>query len=93
MIEWTRFYYQLELNSYSNLQVSERKIHELVKAEKLGGYVECSALLGGEKVEEVFQASVKLSLIRLGVTNAENVGSDSKKETKKTIKDIFRLLF
>ena len=47
--------------------MSERKIKEFVKEEKLGGYVECSALVGGDEIEEVFQTGARLSLIQLGV--------------------------
>ena len=54
-------------NHYFNYQVEEKQIHELVKEEILDGYVECSALRGGEKVNEVFQKAGRLSLIQLGV--------------------------
>ena len=51
-------------------QVSERKIKDIVREEKLDGYVECSALAnGGEKIDDVFQSAARLSLIQLGITS------------------------
>ena len=52
------------------MQVSERKIKDIVREEKLDGYVECSALAnGGEKIDDVFQSAARLSLIQLGITS------------------------
>lgn len=59
--------------------MSERKIRELIKEEKLDGYVECSALVGGDKIEEVFQTSVRLSLLQLGVTDPDNLKSETER--------------
>ena len=50
--------------------MSERKIKDIVREEKLDGYVECSALAnGGEKIDDVFQSAARLSLIQLGITS------------------------
>ena len=60
----------LSLKRHFAVQVSERKIKDIVREEKLDGYVECSALAnGGEKIDDVFQSAARLSLIQLGVTS------------------------
>ena len=59
-----------DLKRHFVAQVSERKIKDIVREEKLDGYVECSALAnGGEKIDDVFQSAARLSLIQLGITS------------------------
>jgi len=47
-------------------EVSEKRIRQLVKESKFDGYIECSALKGGDKLEEVFHTAGRLSLVKLG---------------------------
>ena len=47
--------------------MSEKRIKELVKESKFDGYIECSALKGGDKLEEVFHTTGRLSLVKLGI--------------------------
>lgn len=37
-----------------------------MKESKFDGYIECSALKGGDKLEEVFHTAGRLSLVKLG---------------------------
>ena len=48
-----------------------------MKELKFDGYVECSALEGGDKLDEVFQTAVRLSLIKLGMIEDPNEKHES----------------
>ena len=62
--------------------MSERRIREIVKELKFDGYVECSALKGGDKLEEVFQTAVRLSLIKLGVVEDDTAAIETEDRRK-----------
>ena len=63
--------------------MSERRIRDLVKELKFDGYVECSALQGGDKLDDVFQTAVRLSLIKLGVVEDDTATNETEDRRKR----------
>ncbi len=64
----------LDIDSMT-LQVGQRSIRKLVKAEGLDGYIETSALRGGEDVDRVFHEAIRLGL---GLDREDNEVIDGK---------------
>ena len=67
------------------LQVTVRKIRKFVKTEGLDGYVETSAILGGEDVDRVFHEAIRLGLGMERDTTSEAAGGSGTIDAKEPI--------